>query len=958
MLNGDPAIARKALLILDHLATLREASPYKTGLIDSVNDRKRDVVTFMRYSGNIANQRALNSALALDLIARAPYASEPSPTHPGKTVLENIEERYFTLYEREFYLDMRGSLGNHGCILFGNVIAQGVLFGRPELLKTGIDALYAFIDSTINRDGDYVELAGGYGRLGRDYGSRLVALVHNYQPDRYANAVEMPRRNAYPYDLRIADEPRWYETVIGMLYHLPVAGRYPQYGDVNADRDVLLDRDNGFLEAHRRKYLRIFYAQTTREDWKREMEVLYAALPKKSQPTFEVEDLLLFGPSQWKDLPPPPADAPSVREIVSDLMGGKNIAILRSGTGPNRRALFMRGGVNSLHGQDDQLSIVPYGHGMVLAGVYGYNTSETPDHLSWGSRASSHLSAIVNEDLPASYLYKGFGNRMNKGIFAPSASVTGYVGVPPAQFVEMRNPDLWSHVRSRISDYRRTSWLIDVSDDQYYFVDLFRIVGGKTHDYIWNAPYTDRSSDAMRVSGVDPQPVKDVWTLAALGGKNRDAEWNKPGQSWGERLDGMAAGSILPLKGRKNEPGLSGQKHPPVTPGNGYGMIWDVKAAATNDDWQAVWKLHDGTHSLRAHMINFDGMTAVSAKSPSIIRRRHFNVIVGRREMKPSDSQGVSSRFVNVVEVGAEGWWPVQSVEKIPSAKGVGLKVGVTGGFTDYILSNSDAQILGEGNVKMDGRNRFARLDSDGALVHLLLQEGKAITAVGWKVAPRQPQLEAKVVSVKSSPGEIVLDRALPSGAALKRAMMLVRRPGGVPVPSTHDEYFAIEQVADENDHTVLRFERQSLVLASAQVEKIDAGSGEIETRWPSEVAGPPGGFYLRGRAVENSNAVVRSFIRNKLTLTSNEGIKAGDRLRILAVQPGDQIIIPSTVTLHRTARGSYSLHSTTDLEITIPGKPGTKVLAGDGELGAIGENGTLVAPIAAGETTLVLSDS
>lgn len=958
MLNGDPAIARRALLILDRLATLRAASPYKTGLVDSVNDRKKDVVTFMRYSGNIANQRAINSALAFDLIARAPYASEPSAGDTSKSVRQNIEDNYFALYEKAFYLDMRGSLGNHGCILFGNVIAQGVLFGRPELLKTGIDALYAFIDSTINRDGDYVELAGGYGRLGRDYGSRLVALLQHYDRDQYPNAAEMPARQDYPYDLRIANEPRWYQTVIGMLYRLPVAGRYPQYGDVNADRDVLLDRDNAYLEAHRRKYLRIFHEQTTREDWKREIEVLYAALPKNTNPTFEVEDLLLLGVSQWKDVSPPPADAPPAAEVLSDLMGGKNIAILRSGSGPQRRALFMRGGPNGLHGHDDQLSVVPYGHGMVLAGVYGYNTSETPDHLSWGSRAISHLSAVVNEDLPPSYLYKGFGNRMNRGIFSPAACVTGYVGMPPAQFVEMSNPGMWSHVRSRIDDYRRTSWLIDIDDEQYYFVDLFRILGGRTHDYIWNAPYAARSAEAMQLDGVAPQPIKDVWTLAALSGKNRNADWNKPGQSWGERLDGMAGGIILPLRGQKNEPGLSGQKNPPVAPGNGYGMIWDIKAADTDKDWEAVWKLPDGKNFMRSRLINFDGMTAISGKSPTILRDRYFNVIVARRQMASGATEGIRSRFVNVVEVGHEGAWGVEEVEKLGAkdGDGVGIKVRIRGGKTDYVFSNREGQSLGDGNVQIDGRNGFARLDQDGSLVHLLLQEGTSIKAGGWILAPTQPVLEAKVLSVKASDdGEIILDRALPAGIALDQAMMLVRRPSGVPVPCTHDEYFAIEESQNDGEKSILRFHKQSLVLASTQVENIDAATGEIECRWPSEIAGPMGAEYLRGHAVEGLDAVVKSFVRNKLVLTSAQSIEPGQRLRILAAQPGDSIIIPSTAILHRIAADTYRLRSTTDLQLTIPGTSGTKVLSGEKELGVIGDSGPLSISLPAGESLLTL---
>jgi|GEM_PF-5188875 len=977
LLTGEPETARKALFILDRLATLRKQTPDYKCMIDSVRMAETKV-GFFCYQGNLANQRVINSALALDLVGGSPAASAPSSADPKMTMFANIEENYFDLYEREFYLDQRGSLTNHGSILFGNVLAQGVLFGRPDLLSTGIEALYAFIDSTINRDGDYLELAGGYGRLGRDYGSRLVAILNHYRVENYKNtrsAHKMPDPARYPFHLRIADEPRWYATVIEMLYRLPVAGRYPQYGDVSPDRDVLLGTNNKYLDAQRRKYLRMYYHQTSRPDWKREIERLYQTLPENTESRVEIEDLLLFGISQWAEVGQ--AEHPASEALVekSDLMGGKAIAILRSGEGKNRRALFMRGGGNGPHGHDDQMAIVPYGHGMVLAGVYGYGSSETPDHLGWGSRAISHLTATVNEDLPWSYLYKGFRTSPE----SPAGSVTGYAATAPAQFVEMRNPALWAKASGEtVEDYRRSAWLVDVDAERYYFFDVFQIVGGKTHDYPWNAPYGEPDdAEAFVLSGVEPVAQEGVWTLASLSGAFRAAYWNQPGKSWGERLDGKAS-VIRPLPNERNRHQLSGQKHPPSAPGNGYGMIWDVKAAATEGDWQAVWKLQDNRHFLRASFLNYDGMTVASGRSPSLLFDRHFHVVVARRSAAPENSAPLNSRFVNVVEVGKNGNWAIAEAKRLvlqgPATGDVaGAEIRLQNGMTDYLIASRTLQTVTHPALKFTGRHGFARIDDHGGARSLMLSEATTLEAAGWRIEASQPALEAKVISVHPGDevGEIVIDRALPTGSVLAGATLLIRDAERPEIPYTHDEYLAVEEVAKgpRPGTSVFRFRKQSLVMARFQaekIEKLDPATLQVESRWPSEVSGMRGVFYLRGRSVHGEKgplALMKTHTRQTFNLNRLAGVRPGELLRVVLAKAGDKVVLPVTASLTAQEDGSYLLRTNADLRISPPPEMGGRLLASvpsnpdrPVELAAQSGNGAVtVSPAALGSAEIVL---
>src|SRR5690606_6998814 len=101
--------------------------------------------------------------------------------------------------------------------------------------------------------------------------------------------------------LRFGNDPRWYRTAVEMLYRLPIMGRFPQHGDMTPDRNVLLNRDNEWLAKSRTQYLRMLYQQTSREAWKGEIEVLYAKAVGQKQSPLQIEDLLLYGVSQWAE---------------------------------------------------------------------------------------------------------------------------------------------------------------------------------------------------------------------------------------------------------------------------------------------------------------------------------------------------------------------------------------------------------------------------------------------------------------------------------------------------------------------------------------------------------------------------------------------------------------------------------------------------------------------------------
>ncbi|MCC6679745.1 MAG: heparinase [Phycisphaeraceae bacterium] len=934
MLTGDEAIAQRCLFILDRLAYCRTQRPAIDGAIDWPHDLKPGQGYF-GLVGNLANDRTAFAGLALDLLANARYAGDPSPSLAGVTVFENIRDNFFDVYEPE-NIAGKNSLQNHALMVIANTTVQGLLFGKADYIATGIDGTCAFLEGTIDRDGDYYELAGGYGNLGRVYAGLPIGLLTRYDPQRYDNPSALPDPADYPYQLDFGQDPRWYVHGAEMTLRQPVLGRYPPYGDDKPDRDVLLDKTASNLAAMRSGFLRQLYQQVSNPQWKRRIAAMYWLTSADLDVEYEAKDLLAKGVSVWI-APPRPESEAALEEVRphSELRAAKVIAVLRSGAGEHGRALFVRGGSCGSHAHDNQMAIVPYGHGMVLDGTYGYNLYGTTDHLGWGVRAINHLTATVNEDLPAPYIYKG----VNDEIPGPPSDVIGLVTEGPAQCVELRNVGMWKAAADDMRDYRRLTWLIDIDDQQYYFADIFHIEGGRVHDYAWKASYDEHEDDrTFQVVGVQPQAQEGVWTLAALSGEHREAAWNKPKQSWGERLF-SGDGNVRDV-GLNDLPEKMYRWNP--EPGNGYGMIWDIRSQCTDSDWSAVWKLQDNQHFLRCDLLNFDGMTAVAGRAPSLEAGKPFNIIIARRAQPQASDAPLRSRFVNITQVGKDGDWPLQSAQRVDfKASGDArdaavLRVELPDGRNDYLLSSRKSQQLSCEAVSMSGCRGFARLDADGKLVHLALQEGTSIEAGGWRVQAESDALEARVLKAEADwvQSRLTINRPLPSGRALQGSMVLIDSPQGADRPYSHNEYYAIETVTpDERGGCTLVFDRQTLVATRLRAAEVDPATRTISADWCNELARFEGSHSFDGRMIAaegdaNAVSIIRSYVIKKVELDSTDGFQPGQRLMVMTAKPGDVLTMPTTVTLTRSDDGRYLLRSNRRVMLTVDAPAGSRLLA------------------------------
>jgi hypothetical protein len=908
-LTGNERIAKRALLIFNYLAMLRPLSNER-GPID-VSYKKN--WGFMSYGGNLANQRMLDSVLAFDLLGHSKAAYSPSLTNKKLNIFENVKKNYFAVFEQWNFGHSVPHFQNHQQARVANILGQGLLFGKYEDIKFGIETLYALLDNTIDQDGEYYEVSGMYSGAGRYYISRMIDMLNYYDPTHYKKPSRYPLKEDYPYQLRFGNHPQWYQLAVKSLYHTEVLGRMPNYGDSHVDRAVLLGKLTSKWAWVRQRFLKKLYLQTDNPIWKQEILSLYRQLPKRIASQIEVRYFRLIEDQVWqKNLQRPVKQTleNSTSNTVSMMLGGKVIGILRSGQDKNKRAVFIRGGVNSSHAHDDQMAVILYAKGMEVSGEFGYGLYNRPDHLGFGTRGISHNMVVVNEDLNRKFpkLYKT----------TPAADVLAFMPKGTAQLIELSAPWQWRH--SGVTEYRRAIWLVDVSAKDFYFVDIFRVTGGKTHDYVWNARYLEnaKQGDGLSLKGIKLKPKAGIWTLAALNKTFINATFNKPLQSWGERL--RPGGFIQNLKIPGEKLGYKGWNPPP---GNGYGFIYNVQMGKTKGKWSAIWDLGDkNNNKMRMTMLNVEKQLVIRGNSPTRRVKKRHAVVIARKQQEPNKL--LRSQFVNLTEIAANGRWSVNSAKHSHRNKNnVAVIVNLKDGRKDVLLSGRDpsVKITTEG-VKLNGQYGFVRFSKKGEVTELMLNHGKSLTVGGIKVKLQRPAWDGKVIKVKKtlSDFQIVVSGFLPTGTQMAGSTAIFSSSG-----YSHNEYYKIKNIeSNSSNASIINVGTQNLSLGRTEVKSVNKKTGIVKVRWPLTL-----GFSKSSREFDGRELVVVNDLLRTTTIISFKGhkkikvadpkmLESGDIIEIRAIRAGDKVKIPAYVLLSKQKNNLWHIQANQEILVNI----------------------------------------
>lgn len=177
-------------------------------------------------------------------------------------------------------------------------------------------------------------------------------------------------------------------------------------------------------------------------------------------------------------------------------LGGYGLAILESGEGNSRRGLSMYyGHAGGGHGHRDRLTIemLDSRFKAPVLNEMGYPAHWLKKCTYWTTNTVSHYDVVVNQSWQQTQ-YPGYLNTL---VSAPGLQLAD------ASAEKVAYP-------GTTGEYRRTVALIDVSPEESYALDIFRVKGGWEHDYSFHGP----ALPEFTVTRGQPGPVQDKGTLA------------------------------------------------------------------------------------------------------------------------------------------------------------------------------------------------------------------------------------------------------------------------------------------------------------------------------------------------------------------------------------------------------------------------------------------------------------
>lgn len=871
-LTGDERYASKASVILDALAAIYPAC--HKGAWDYPSNPPSGRLDRPWYQ---ASRVLIHFVDQYDQLFNSPSLDQPSAA-AGLTRRRNIEQNMLMDGGAYCYEQSKaGSLHNGEADYERGALAVGVCLGIPEYVRWAADGPFgirSLLGNDIDRDGGYYETTSMYADHTRELDFTFAEPLLNY------------RGSAFPSGVDIYRDPKFQLFLLPHNLPMEAAGHLPRFGDAPPDlkkRNVPkrpFDRsDYDFLEK--------LHGRATDASVKDEAAALMNWLAagdidakRALQSTGELSGMTIpdrrmsagfsmyrepgddlgggFTERMWilfhaGEAPKAAGDLSAKwqrRILKSNFMGQKGLAILRAGEGDGSQGLFMRYGPSLNHGHYDDLNIDYIARGYELTYDLGYGRSAaTQTQSGWARQTASHNVVVVNE---ASQLETG----------ETGGSLEGFVESPLIRAVEASSNRCYA--KEGVNVYRRLAALIGDGDGAY-LLDIFRVRGGRQHDYVFHA-----LSDDVRVEGLTPGPEEP----GSLAGP--DIDW-----SAAQLADGDIAG------------------HPNdwtwlAPPGNGYGFLARPRRGNPAGSWQAEWTL-DSQSRLRLVMAANPGTEVIACRAnglyPHYPKSRY---ILARRR-----GENLGSEFIAAIEpCGAAP--KVLSVERIPlePAEGqiapVGVKITRKDGRVDYVFSaGDDALRQTPDGIAVAGRFVHART-KDGRLEGLTLAGVKEFSGFGKTYKPEAAAPRGKIGAVDVEKNVVTTSAPLPTDGSLDGAVIYITNPG-----YTRNTAYRILKVEKAGPGSRV-FLHASVGLGFGRVEAVPNGSS-LTSSVPHEYANSVrrGSGFFNGKRIRTASGAatrlvsIRYGIPMTLTVESSRGFKPGEVFYYDDIQPGDSFDIP-----------------------------------------------------------------
>jgi hypothetical protein len=654
------------------------------------------------------------------------------------------------------------------------LVQVGACLENGRMIRQALEdrtALYNVMTNSFFRDGKWWYDSTGYCAGHARMASEAAEWAHGF-----TNPETFPR------PINLYEDPRFrLREITAFTRLIDCDGRLPQIGDTGGSRNRILrgtysvvDEIGHLRLADQREACARRIVEGTGGD---------VETGRKGGDLY-----LLFHAEPWEEQPSPLRPSPARGRGVASasepgrgpisksasppsiLFHDSNFCILRAGGDPQtrRHVALNYGKGNRGHGHRDKLSVNVIAYGYDLSADVGYPASwVSPKIGGWETHTASHCTVTVDGE--------------NQGFSAGSLNL--FVPGPWARLADASGERAYP---GRVSLYRRAVALVPLDEGRAYVVDLFRVKGGKVHDYSFHS----------------------------LGGDAGERfELDLPE---GVAMEAQAGGTLA-------GPDVAFGEQP------GYGFIRDVARARVDGDVRATWRAEEDGAGLRLRVVGRAGtevLTGLGEGNGNLGQSPWDRYLIVRRE----GAEEASNCFAAVLEPFSgepflgrvEALWAGGAGD--PAAGRVGLKV-TAGEVTHYILNAPDGrEFQGEiDGLSVEFAGEWAFIERDGAGVRRLQLVNGTLLRVGDRVLRSAGELKGRVeaVDIAGRSVEVSSSGPLPADGALNGHTMILSNPAYL--CNATCTVAGVEEVREGRYR--VRLEGVDFLLSEGRVTGVEAGA-------------------------------------------------------------------------------------------------------------------------------------
>jgi oligo-alginate lyase len=392
--------------------------------------------------------------------------------------------------------------------------------------------------------------------------------------------------------------------------------------------------------------------------------------------------------------------------------GGFGLGILERGQGDSGQALSLwYGSSGGGHSHRDRLNVELWAYGASLAPDFGY-----PEHwglprtVQWISNTASHNTVVVDAQ-----------GQPNAGWNDPGSGYLTLFKLSPA--LDVIEAEGGAAYKGMVRKYRRLSALIDSSPGGGYALDIFRVQGGKQHDYLFHSGHADFTFAGGELSAPD--------TTGTVAGPDIAPEAQYAGQM------------------------------------SGLQFLYNPQRATPRGQWSGTWKLRDQDVGLRLTMLPGCAQEAIVADAdPPWRTGGPVKFIVARNQ-----GSNLSSTYAAVLEP-FRGQPRLQQITRLqprqPDPDFVAVRVQAAGLTHTLLCSPTETASRPRqlaGGITFAGQLGF--LDaSAGQVQRMYLANGTELSCGKYELRSAGP-IRGHVKSMDYRANAVIVDQDLSAGPAL-----------------------------------------------------------------------------------------------------------------------------------------------------------------------------------------------